>query len=311
MNKSSDGFTIVELLVVIIVIGILAAVTIVSYTGINGRANVALLKSDLSSSATQLKMYYAEKGSYPTQMAYDTNGNFCPTPTDGKYCLKPSAGNSYSYESPLPYTFALIASRTGTRSYVVTHDTGPIAVPIITLGGTITQVGGNRVHTFSPGSQSVNITYSGVITVELLGAGGGGGGNGCSYGNPCTGPTGGGGGESNVQYPSGTFYRAYGGAGGTGGDGDCDCGGSDGGAGGTAYPAGFTPSLNVSGGGGIGGSGQTSSYGAYGGSGGAGGQLKGTISVTSGTSLSINAGLKGTSSGGQAGDGVVVISYPY
>ena len=39
--KRDRGFTIVELLVVIVVIGILAAITIVSYTGITGRANTS------------------------------------------------------------------------------------------------------------------------------------------------------------------------------------------------------------------------------------------------------------------------------
>lgn len=38
-NRKDSGFTIVELLVVIVVIGILAAITIVSYTGITTKAN--------------------------------------------------------------------------------------------------------------------------------------------------------------------------------------------------------------------------------------------------------------------------------
>ncbi|PIZ60082.1 hypothetical protein COY18_01845, partial [Candidatus Saccharibacteria bacterium CG_4_10_14_0_2_um_filter_41_11] len=38
-RKKERGFTIVELLVVIVVIGILAAITIVSYTGITAKAN--------------------------------------------------------------------------------------------------------------------------------------------------------------------------------------------------------------------------------------------------------------------------------
>ncbi|MDK2899387.1 MAG: hypothetical protein PWQ10_574, partial [Patescibacteria group bacterium] len=46
---SSQAFTIVELLVVIVVIGILAAITIVSYTGITGKANEAAIQSELSS----------------------------------------------------------------------------------------------------------------------------------------------------------------------------------------------------------------------------------------------------------------------
>lgn len=47
-RKQTDGFTIVELLVVIVVIGILASITIVSYSGIRERANYASLKNGLS-----------------------------------------------------------------------------------------------------------------------------------------------------------------------------------------------------------------------------------------------------------------------
>ena len=38
MKKTKSGFTIVELLIVIVVIGILAAITIVAYNGIQSRA---------------------------------------------------------------------------------------------------------------------------------------------------------------------------------------------------------------------------------------------------------------------------------
>jgi len=60
MNKKyfyKSGFTIVELLVVIVVIGILATITIVSFNGINQKAIVASLQSDLSNAATTLKLY--------------------------------------------------------------------------------------------------------------------------------------------------------------------------------------------------------------------------------------------------------------
>lgn len=47
-RKYSNGFTIVELLIVIVVIGILAAITVVAYNGIQQRANNAKIASDLA-----------------------------------------------------------------------------------------------------------------------------------------------------------------------------------------------------------------------------------------------------------------------
>jgi type II secretion system protein G len=60
------GFTIVELLVVIVVIAILAAITIVAYNGIQTRAQFANTMSDLKSLQKVLELYRAQNGSYPS-----------------------------------------------------------------------------------------------------------------------------------------------------------------------------------------------------------------------------------------------------
>ena len=123
-KKPNSGFTIVELLVVIIVIGILAAITIVSYTGISNRAKVAALQSDLTNASTQLKISQATdaSGDHPTN-------NNCPTPGSTEICLKPSNGNIFTTYTPNnaanPKTFTLTATN-GTLSYQITNDSFPV-----------------------------------------------------------------------------------------------------------------------------------------------------------------------------------------
>ena len=55
MHKRS-GFTIVELLIVIVVIAILAAITVVAYNGIQERANSSKAKADLSQLAKAMNL---------------------------------------------------------------------------------------------------------------------------------------------------------------------------------------------------------------------------------------------------------------
>jgi len=81
IDKYKKGFTIVELLVVIVVIGILAVITIVGYTGVTQRAAAATLESDLKNAATQLELYKAENGTYPS----------------GSSSLPKSSGTEYQY----------------------------------------------------------------------------------------------------------------------------------------------------------------------------------------------------------------------
>lgn len=65
MNKTSGGFTIVELLIVIVVIGILAAITIVAYNGIQTRGRDAARNSDVKNIRTAIELYKADNGVYP------------------------------------------------------------------------------------------------------------------------------------------------------------------------------------------------------------------------------------------------------
>jgi len=70
-SRYRRGFTIVELLIVIVVIGLLAAIAIVAYSGIRDRAQRAALQSDLASAAKKMQLARAEDGSYPSSFPSD------------------------------------------------------------------------------------------------------------------------------------------------------------------------------------------------------------------------------------------------
>jgi len=64
-KASGRGFTIVELLIVIVVIGILAAITIVSFNGVTARANTTSAKAAAAAADKKAEAYNAEKSRYP------------------------------------------------------------------------------------------------------------------------------------------------------------------------------------------------------------------------------------------------------
>ncbi|MNY43751.1 Type II secretion system protein G precursor [compost metagenome] len=65
-RKSEKGFTIVELLIVIVIIGILAAITIVAYNGIQNRGKTASGQSNANAIVKKLEAYNAVNSAYPT-----------------------------------------------------------------------------------------------------------------------------------------------------------------------------------------------------------------------------------------------------
>jgi len=65
MRKSTSGFTIVELLIVIVVIGVLAAITTVSYNGIQARAKNVSIQSAAKQSLNLISAYIASNSNYP------------------------------------------------------------------------------------------------------------------------------------------------------------------------------------------------------------------------------------------------------
>ena len=95
-STASRGFTIIELLIVIVIIGILVAITAVSFGGITKQAKESALKSELKRISTSLELHKAKNGTYPTSLATAISPIANPT-TNANITYAPlNNGTSYS-----------------------------------------------------------------------------------------------------------------------------------------------------------------------------------------------------------------------
>ena len=86
IKTKERGFTIVELLIVIVVIAILAAITIVAYNGIQNRAKASTAQSLASQVAKKAEAYNTVESSYPTyaQLTSNTGAGTAGNPPEAK-----------------------------------------------------------------------------------------------------------------------------------------------------------------------------------------------------------------------------------
>lgn len=147
--KNKQGFTIVELLIVVVVIAILAAITVVAYNGIQNRSRDAVVKSEVSVARKQIGVFAAANNdSFPTTI------NSCPTPVTGAVCVLKDSKNTLAYTGT-PSTFCFSATDASGIAYYVTES------GIVTSGGCsprscyqIQQAGnstGDGVYSIQPG----------------------------------------------------------------------------------------------------------------------------------------------------------------
>jgi prepilin-type N-terminal cleavage/methylation domain-containing protein len=87
IKSKQQGFTIVELLIVIVVIGILAAITIVAYNGIQNRGKAAAGQAAANALMKKAEAFNTVNSVYPSYCQLVTNSN---TPTGAA----PSAGTA-------------------------------------------------------------------------------------------------------------------------------------------------------------------------------------------------------------------------
>lgn len=92
MWASSDGFTVLEILVSIVVVGILVTVTVVSYEGIQQRSRDATRESHVTQIKVALDKYYADNSEFPAACGAD--GTTCAATTLSAFLVP--------YDFPIP-----------------------------------------------------------------------------------------------------------------------------------------------------------------------------------------------------------------
>lgn len=90
INRKTGGFTIIELLVVIVVIAILVALTLPNLFGLQRRARDDTRKNDLKNVQQSLETFYNDNNRYPAQLTDLVSDYINTVPADPR-------GGAYTY----------------------------------------------------------------------------------------------------------------------------------------------------------------------------------------------------------------------
>lgn len=124
------GFTIVELLIVIVVIAILAAITIVSYNGITKRAIETSMRSDLRGVSTLLETDFLSSGNYPSALS-ELNGSKGVVASNNSTFNYVSKNSSYCISIANSKTELILSQKSGSGQI----QEGGCEVTVSTLAG--------------------------------------------------------------------------------------------------------------------------------------------------------------------------------
>ena len=109
MNRPArTGFTLVEVMVVVVILGILAVLIVPRVLGRTDEARIAAAKHDITALMQSLKLYHLDNGRYPTSeqglQALVTRPQGAPVPSNWKPYLdklpRDPWGNPYQYLNP-------------------------------------------------------------------------------------------------------------------------------------------------------------------------------------------------------------------
>ena len=134
-RKVNRGFTLVEILIVVVILGILAAVVVPQFTNAADDARNGNIETQVSTIQNQIELYRAKVGNYPTlaelqaDPVNDPNGDFVGQGwgalVDGSYLKTPAANPYFSGNA----AYAIAADGSAAWDYIVATGTITAIVP--------------------------------------------------------------------------------------------------------------------------------------------------------------------------------------
>ena len=110
-KPAQKGFTVVELLIVILVIAILATISTFAFLTIKDKTITTTLKDDLKRGSTAIEAYKSKTGKYPASIA---------SVNDGKG-ISATNGNTYRYIEAANYQYCLEVT-TSDKEFIYSYD---------------------------------------------------------------------------------------------------------------------------------------------------------------------------------------------
>jgi len=161
-KKRASGFTIVELLVVIVIIGILAAIVIVAYTGITDSAKRVSAASQMKQWEKLFETYRAQEGGLPSL----ADGYYClGTGYPSSQCRQPGHA-TYGYAESTGTPILTELSKVGVPPKNAHIETGPYSTPYIHSNSTRI-----RIYVLLPGTDTQECGKIGLTHDWLSSAG--------------------------------------------------------------------------------------------------------------------------------------------